>query len=438
MSYSGFILIGSECDSVRKIFITSHPNRGQRRIKWKNNCQSTTIFFLIPNFRTYIEGSLDKEDSANSFHMTERIVSQKGDNTCSVPSGGLRKNSRHGPYCLGLSNKGSSSSANCWNLLLLWMIMVLLQVGGCDGLLSRSTAESNAKISPIVTSAASFTNRDTTADIPRQNDQIYRRNFLSQALSSLSGGVLLVSTLGLPKTARAESEEVTLQPSRIIRLSSGLQFSDQRIGSGPLVPIPKAIGGSSTTNRNNNQNSIDNKDDLEPDDPSIVLMHLKALKQDGSVLLDTFEEGKPLLFRLGSVPSEMYYLNEAGAMAKGKIPLGVQDAILAQGAASWEGGFGKADPMRTGGIRKVVLPSELAYGAKGVSRYEALKLGLKQPVARNELLRYEIELLRCNDEVMDLAGSEASMIKDDGTKSNAVAARACCLQESYPCKMNGG
>ena len=93
--------------------------------------------------------------------------------------------------------------------------------------------------------------------------------------------------------------------------------------------------------------------------------------------------------------------------------------------------------MRTGGIRKVVIPSELAYGTKGVSRYEAFQLGLKQPVARNELLRYEIELLRCNDEVMDLAGSDASMVKDDGTKSNAVAARACCLQEFYPCKMNG-
>lgn len=372
--------------------------------------------------------------------MTERIISQKGNNACSVKSVGLRKNSRHRPSCLGLSDKGSSSSTNVWNLSLLWMMLVLVQMGECYGLLSKSTPEPNTKISTTFPSAWPFdriTNRDTTADISQRNDQLYRRNFLSQTLSSLSGGVLLVSTLASPKTARAESEEVTLQPSRIIRLSSGLQFSDQRIGSGPLVPIPKVIGVSSNTN-NSKQNSIDNKDGLEPDDPSIVLMHLKALKQDGSVLLDTFEEGKPLLFRLGSVPSELYYLNEAGAMAKGKIPLGVQDAILAQGAASWEGGFGKADPMRTGGIRKVVLPSELAYGNKGVSRYEALKLGLKQPVARNELLRYEIELLRCNDEVMDLAGSEASMVKDDGTKSNAVAARACCLQEFYPCKMNGG
>ncbi len=189
---------------------------------------------------------------------------------------------------------------------------------------------------------------------------------------------------------------------------------------------------------NSNGNSNSNSDNLEPDDPSIVLMHLKALKQDGSVLLDTFQEGKPLLFRLGSIPSELYLLNEAGALAKGKIPLGVQDAILAQGAASWEGGFGKADAMRTGGIRKVVVPSELAYGTKGVSRYEALQLGLKQPVARNELLRYEIELLRCNDEVMDLAGSDGATIQDDGSKSNAVLARACCLEEFYPCKMNGG
>jgi hypothetical protein len=170
-------------------------------------------------------------------------------------------------------------------------------------------------------------------------------------------------------------------------------------------------------------------------------MHLRALRRDGSVLLDTYENNKPLLFRLGSIASEMYYLNEAGAMAKGKIPLGVQDAILAQGSASWEGGFGKADPMRAGGIRKVIVPPELAYGTKGVSRYEAFQLGLKQPVARNELLRYEIEVLRCNDEVFDLKGGDddVDLVKDDGSKvsSTATAARACCPQELYPCKLGG-
>jgi len=276
-----------------------------------------------------------------------------------------------------------------------------------------------------------------------QVDKLHRRQFVANSFSSLSGGLVVASasTGAFPNIARAETE---LSPTRIIRLSSGLQFSDQRVGSGPMLTIPKTMATTNTINNNNNANNnngldnSDNNNNLEPDDPSIVLMHLRALKLDGSVLLDTSEEGKPLLFRLGSIPSELYLLNEGGALAKGKIPLGVQDAILAQGAASWEGGFGKANPMRTGGIRKVVVPSELAYGTKGVSRYEAFQLGLKQPVARNELLRYEIELLRCNDKAMDLAGSDGARIKDDGSKSNAVSARACCLEEFYPCKMNGG
>jgi hypothetical protein len=212
---------------------------------------------------------------------------------------------------------------------------------------------------------------------------------------------------------------------------SGLGIAFESLTKESIIQIPK-INPSPDTSSNND-------DGLEPDDPSIVLMHLKALRRDGSVLLDTYEDNKPLLFKLGSIPSEIYYLNEAGAMSKGKIPLGVQDAILAQGSASWEGGFGKADPMRAGGIRKVIVPPELAYGTKGVSRYEAFQLGLKQPVARNELLRYEIELLRCNDEVFDLAGSDGELGKDDGSKvsSTATAARACCPQELYPCKLGG-
>ncbi len=372
--------------------------------------------------------------------MTERIVSRQGNNNACLRKKSRRRLSRP------CDERSSSFTNLLYTLLRLWMILVVVKVGGCFGLLSKSTVESTAKISKTHGSARSFgriqrenkiASRDTSADISQRRDHCYRRNFLSQTLSSFAGGLLLVSPLASPKTARAESE-VTLQPSKIIRLSSGLQFSDQRIGSGPPVPVPKSIGFPSN-NKSNNQNSIDNSDGLEPDDPTIVLMHLKALKQDGSVLLDTFEERKPLIFRLGSIPFELYYLNDASAMAKGKIPLGVQDAILAQGAASWEGGFGKADPMRTGGIRKVVVPSQLAYGTRGVSRYEAFQLGLKQPVARNELLRYEIEILRCNDEVMDLArSSDASVIKDDGTRSSAVAARACCLEEFYPCKINGG
>lgn len=334
------------------------------------------------------------------------------------------------------------------------LIIAIFNVGGCHSFSSRGIEAGRRAIMPIRWGKATispkepatssflsssstrskiklqnklFRQTETAEDSEQQQpDKLQRRRLVLQFFCS---GGFLASACAFPNVAQADSAEVKLSPTRIVRLSSGLQFSDQRVGSGPFVLIPKMMDDSATTIKN-----TDNSEGLEPDDPSIVLMHLRALKQDGSVLLDTFDEGKPLLFRLGSIPSELYLLNEGGAMAKGKIPLGVQDAILAQGSASWEGGFGKADPMRTGGIRKVVVPSELAYGTKGVSRYEAFQLGLKEPVARNELLRYEIELLRCNDEVMNLAGS----VEKDKDKFSDVPARACCIEEFYPCKMNGG
>jgi FKBP-type peptidyl-prolyl cis-trans isomerase len=34
----------------------------------------------------------------------------------------------------------------------------------------------------------------------------------------------------------------------------------------------------------------------------------------------------------------------------------------------------RAEPMREGGIRLVVVPSDLAYGTGGLSRYHAWKL----------------------------------------------------------------
>jgi len=195
----------------------------------------------------------------------------------------------------------------------------------------------------------------------------------------------------------------------------------------------KPSPSSSSTSDDNDSNSNDD------DDPNVVLMHLRALKRDGSILLDTRQEGRPVLFRLGSIAAEeLYYINEGKALSKGRIPLGVQDAILAQGTASWEGGYGKADAMRYGGLRMVVVPPELAYGTNGVSRYEAYKLGLKAPVARNELLRYEIELFRCNDDRVTY-GADANA-NDANTDTNAAAAaaapkaRACCLDEFYPCQ----
>ncbi|OEU06899.1 hypothetical protein FRACYDRAFT_221528 [Fragilariopsis cylindrus CCMP1102] len=167
-------------------------------------------------------------------------------------------------------------------------------------------------------------------------------------------------------------------------------------------------------------------------------MHLKALRRDDSILFDTREEGQPILYQLGSIQEELYYFN-TNTISKGRITLGVQDAILAPGIASWEGGYGSTGTsMKLGGIRNVVVPSELAYGSNGVSRYEAYKLKLKQPVAKNEILRYEIELFRCNDnyKITDNGNAKNSDNWNHyrGTTAPSFTARACCPEELYPCQ----
>jgi len=252
-----------------------------------------------------------------------------------------------------------------------------------------------------------------------------RRRFVSSILRSSATALLLGTSFspaagavapGANDSSAVVPQRHTTAP-RIVRLSSGLQFSDARVGSGPEISIPPS---------NDNDNDGDNDND---ENPGLLLLHVRALRKDGSVLLDTLENGRPLVFVPGSIPAEeLYYLGEGSALARGVLPLGVQDAILAPGTASWEGGYGKADPMRYGGIRRAVLPPELAYGNRGVSRYEAYRLGLGGPVARNEVLRYEIEILRCGRS----AGSDGSSSEETGPASGA--ARACCREEFYPCR----
>ena len=239
---------------------------------------------------------------------------------------------------------------------------------------------------------------------------------------------------------QSQSQRIPPPPEkrRIIRLSSGLQFSDIRVGSGPKV-MAQQQQQSSARNNNDENNSADTTTDTN----NVVLMHVKALRQDNAVLFDTRAEGPPILFELGSIADEKYYFNAAASssVAKGRITLGIQEAILAPGIASWEGGYSNSKQevtMRSGGIRFVVVPSELAYGQQGVSRYDAFQMKLQYPVPRNELLRYEIELFRCNEDTLNVntATTTTKQKKDtDSTAATPPTVRACCPEELYPCQL---
>jgi hypothetical protein len=253
----------------------------------------------------------------------------------------------------------------------------------------------------------------------------------SAAADAAGGGGVRVGVGVTPTTATTSSSS----SRRIVRLSSGLQFSDARIGSGPFVQKQQRKQEASNDDNTNTNNNSD-----------VVLMHLKALRRDDSILFDTREEGLPILFQLGSIQEELYYFN-SNSISKGRITLGVQDAILAPGI--------------------VVVPSELAYGTNGISRYDAYKLNLKQPVAKNEILRYEIELFRCNDNDNNISndiaknknsnnssssssttdatttgttaadgggGNDVNGDDDDGITTPSFTARACCLEDFYPCQ----
>jgi len=161
--------------------------------------------------------------------------------------------------------------------------------------------------------------------------------------------------------------------NEITKTLTGVQYRDDRIGNGPVV----------------------SKDD-------VLVLHIQGLTRDGSVFLDTRGQGKPLLHKLGSVPDFEFFGGKTGE--RPAITMGVEDGLRG---------------MRLGGVRRLVVPSPLAYGHAGVSRYDAMKMGLLKPIPRDEMLRYEVELLRC----VDLPGSD-----------NGLVSQACCTELNYPCK----
>jgi hypothetical protein len=194
---------------------------------------------------------------------------------------------------------------------------------------------------------------------------INRRNLL---LSS-AWQVLLTAPLV------AAAAEVSYDPTVVQSLPTGVQYRDDRIGQGPLLP-----------------------------NDATVVLHVRAMRLDGQVLFDTRQDGSPLLHQLGSVVDANFFKNAA----RSKITIGLDDALR---------------NMREGGIRRIAVPGPLAYGSAGVSRYDAYQMGLRVAVPRNDMIRYEVEVLRCQD---------MPVLDDDGRPTTTIR-QACCTEPNYPC-----
>lgn len=134
----------------------------------------------------------------------------------------------------------------------------------------------------------------------------------------------------------------------------------------------------------------------------VVVLHLQGIRRDGSIFLNTRDQGRPILHKVGSAQAFDFSGNKSSQRAV--VTMGVEDALRG---------------MKLGGVRRIVVPSALAYGHAGVSRYDAMKMGLILPIPRDEFLRYELELLRC----VDLP-----------TANNGLSREVCCTEPNYPCQ----
>jgi len=191
------------------------------------------------------------------------------------------------------------------------------------------------------------------------------------------------SILSSPQTANAVENNNETELSGITKLLTGVQYSDTRIGKGDTIQISDTI-----------------------------VLHLRALLRDGSVLFDTreYEDGRPMMYQVGSSENDSF-LGGNGS-TRSKVTQGVEDAILSRGAGK---------PMASGGVRKMVVPGPLAYGNAGVSRYDAFQMKLRKGVPRDEILRYEVEILRC--------------LNADLPFTTEKKAEVCCVESNFPCKV---
>jgi len=237
-----------------------------------------------------------------------------------------------------------------------------------------------------------------TPFVLKQNDLLQPRSSFLKSIKNATKGVFYLSVLENALKSEANADDTIPREDRKIMklLSSGVIFTDIRVGTGKNV----------------------SKDDF-------VLMHLRAETLNGLVLFDTKLDGngRPILHELNTV--EDFNIFGGDSSKRSKVTLGVEDAIISRGVASWEGGSGKIDPMRQGGIRSVIVPDSLAYGQAGISRYDAFRMKLRRALPREAILRYEIELLHCLEDEVKL------LTKSSGEEKSALV---CCIEENYPCE----
>mmetsp|Transcript_42863 Transcript_42863/g.43429 ORF Transcript_42863/g.43429 Transcript_42863/m.43429 type:complete len:312 (-) Transcript_42863:215-1150(-) len=300
-----------------------------------------------------------------------------------------------------------SQYANCipsrTSVVLVLLVAVIHSVNGFQTPVSKRIASLRKEPNPTFNAVVDDENMMEMNDI--------RRSLLQNI------PLLLAGIVSQPGMARADESPPSPSPTpssppddrpyagKVIRLAAGVQYSDITEGSGPMVSQKESEG--------------------------VLLIHLRGSTSNGSTLFDTKTGGaknggygSPILHKLGTVQDFNYF--GGNSSKRSRITLGVEDAILSNGIASWAGGYGKAEPMREGGIRRVVVPPALAYGNAGVSRYDAMKMGLDQPVPRDETLMYEIEVLRC---------LEVEVKIDNGSGEGVTQkVKACCPDELFPCK----
>jgi len=306
----------------------------------------------------------------------------------------------------------------------------IVEVGPRDGLQNESTVLSTAtklelihRLSdcglPVVECTAFFHSAcsESCGDgiiIDQRSSSNRRRKLLRAPFATILIG-------SIPKDALAEEDDK--EDDVVYQFASGVVLRNIRQGSGPLVTDTATTIASS------------DDDDNNTDDDSSVVLHLRATTSAGVLLFDTFGQS-PILYQFGT--SQNFDVFGGDSSKRPIVTQGVEDAILSRGTTTSIKKNGvltptklKTEPMREGGIRQVIVPSALAYGHAGVSRYDAFKMGLKNPVPRDQDIFYDVEILRCNNVEIELPKNDGSVT---GENPKTATFRACCIEENYPCK----